>query len=97
MTPPRTRSTVLRLAAGDGCARLLRDDVGRGALLLERLGPLAPRARGCRLAQRHEILVAAAKRIWRPAPDSGLPTGAAKARWLAEFIAAMWEELDRPC
>jgi streptomycin 6-kinase len=26
-----------------------------------------------------------------------LPTGAAKARWLAEFIAAMWEELDRPC
>src|SRR5262249_61796226 len=33
----------------------------------------------------------------RPAPDSGLPTGAAKARSLAGFIAAMWEELDRPC
>ena len=30
--------TVLRLAGGDGCARLLRDDAARGALLLERLG-----------------------------------------------------------
>ncbi len=89
-------ATVLRLAAGEGCPRLLRDDVGRGALLLERLGrslfELGLPTRG-----RHEILVAAAARIWRPAPDSGLPTGAAKARWLAEFITAMWEELDRPC
>ncbi len=30
--------TVLRLADGDGCARLLRDDIVRSALLLERLG-----------------------------------------------------------
>ena len=30
--------TVLRLAAGEGCPRLLRDDASRGALLLERLG-----------------------------------------------------------
>jgi streptomycin 6-kinase len=49
------------------------------------------------ILRRHEILVSAARRIWRPAPDSGLPTGAAKARWLGKFIAAMWEELDRPC
>jgi streptomycin 6-kinase len=47
--------------------------------------------------RRHDILVAAARRIWRPAPESGLPTGAAKARWLARFITSMWEELDRPC
>jgi streptomycin 6-kinase len=26
-----------------------------------------------------------------------LPTGAVKAGWLADFIARMWEELDRPC
>jgi streptomycin 6-kinase len=75
---------------------VLREDVARGALLLERLGrslhELALPAE-----QRHEILVAAAARIWRPAPESGLPTGADKARWLAEFIASMWEELDRPC
>jgi streptomycin 6-kinase len=43
------------------------------------------------------ILVAAAARIWRPAPECGLPSGAAKALWLSEFIARLWEELDRPC
>src|SRR3954468_13443678 len=89
-------ATVLRLAGGDGCPRLLRDDVARGALLLERLGrPLHELRLPTR--PRHEILVTAATRISRPASDSGLPTGAAKARWLAEFITSMWEELDRPC
>ena len=89
-------ATALRLAAGEGCPRLLRDDVGRGALLLERLGRSLHELR-LPSRRRHEILIAAAKRIWRPALDAGLPTGAAKARWLAEFITSMWEELDRPC
>jgi streptomycin 6-kinase len=89
-------ATVLRLAAGEGCPRLLRDDVGRGALLLERLGRSLFEL-GLPTRRRHEILVAAAARVWRPAPDAGLPTGAAKAHRLAEFITAMWQELDRPC
>jgi streptomycin 6-kinase len=89
-------ATALRLAAGEGCPRLLREDVERGALLLERLGR-ALYELGLPLRRRHEILVQAASRIWRPAAESGLPTGAAKARRLAEFITEMWEELDRPC
>ncbi len=89
-------ATVLKLAAGDGCPRLLREDVSRGALLLERLGGSLHEL-GLPTRERHEILVAASQRIWRRAPDSGLPTGAVKARWLAGFIAATWEELDRPC
>lgn len=89
-------ATVLRLADGDGCPRLLREDISRGALLLERLGrPL--HQLGVPVERRHEILAHAAARIWRPAADCGLPTGAEKAEWLAEFIAGMWEELDRPC
>ena len=32
-------ATVLRLADGDGCVRLLDADIDRRALLLERLGP----------------------------------------------------------
>ena len=89
-------ATVLRLAAGDGCAELLRSDVSRGALLLERLGrPL--RELGLPLGRRHEILVTAAERLWRPAPDAALPTGAEKAVWLAEFVVEMWEETGRPC
>lgn len=99
---PRSRSaaaneaTVLRLAGGEGCARLLREDIARGALLLERLGRSLHELR-LPANRRHEILVSAAARIWRPAAECGLPTGADKARWLAEFIATMWEELDRPC
>jgi streptomycin 6-kinase len=87
---------VLRLAAGDGCVRLLQEDVARGALLLERLGrPLSEL--DLPLRSRHEILVSTAKRLWRPAADSGLPTGVWKAQWLSDFVATMWEELDRPC
>src|ERR1700759_5602702 len=52
---------------------------------------------GLPLARRLEILCATAARIWRSAPDCGLPTGADKARWLADFIVTSWEELDRPC
>jgi streptomycin 6-kinase len=88
--------TALRLAGGDGCVQLLRADAGAGALLLERLGP-SLHDLGLPIEQRHEILVATAQRVWRPAPDCGLPSGAAKGRWLAERIPAQWEELDRPC
>jgi streptomycin 6-kinase len=92
----RHEITVLRLVQGEGCARLLRADEVRGALLLERLGPslheIAPPLRA-----RHEILCAAAARVWRPAPGCGLPTGADKGRWLADFILTVWAELDRPC
>jgi streptomycin 6-kinase len=87
---------VLRLTNGEGCALLLHDDPDRGALLLERLGrPLSEL--GLPARARHEILVAAASRVWRPAHDSGLPTGADKARRLAEFVERMWEETGRPC
>jgi streptomycin 6-kinase len=92
----RHEITVLRLAGGQGCAELLRADEGRGAMLLERLGPSMYRL-GLPLQQRHHLLTMAASRIWRPAPDAGLPTGAEKGRWLIDFITSTWEALDRPC
>ncbi len=88
--------TTLRLTGGSGCAQLLRADAGRGALLLERLGPSLHEL-GLPLADRQEILCAAAQQVWRRAPGCGLPTGAQKGRWLIEFITATWAELDRPC
>jgi streptomycin 6-kinase len=88
--------TVLRLADGDGCVRLLRHDEDRGALLLERLGPSMYEL-GVPYRRRLEILADLARRVWRPAPDSDLPTGAAKGRWLAEYVVTLWESLDRPC
>lgn len=88
--------TVLRLARGDGCARLLRADAARGALLLERLGRSLHQLK-LPLARRHEILCSTAAKIWRPAAGCGLPTGADKGRQLSGFITATWEELGRPC
>lgn len=88
--------TVLRLADGDGCVRLLRHDDESGAMLLERLGPSMYRV-GLPIEQRHEILCRVAMRLWRPAPDSGLPTGATKAAGLAEYVQESWDRLGRPC
>lgn len=84
------------VAAGEGCARLLEADESIGALLLERLGPPLHDLQLPYL-QRQVILAAAAAKVWRPAPDAGLPTGSDKGRWLGEFIAAKWEELSHPC
>jgi len=88
--------TVLRLADGEGCVQLLRHDDESGAMLLERLGPSMYRF-GLPIEQRHEILCRVAMRLWRPAPDSGLPTGADKAARLAGYVEASWDRLDRPC
>ncbi len=47
--------------------------------------------------QRHEILCATAARVWRAAPECGLPTGADKGGGLIDFITTLFEELDHPC
>ncbi len=88
--------TVLRLVNGDGCVRLLRSDPDRGALLLERLGRSLDQL-GLPIGRRHEILAATARRVWRPAAECDLPTGAEKGRWLIDFITATWTELGHPC
>ena len=89
-------ATVLRLAAGDGCPILYLDDPARGALLMERLGP-SMFALGLPYEQGLPALCDAAARIWRPAHDVDLPSGADKAAWLSAFIAMEWSELDEPC
>lgn len=88
--------TVLRLTGGDGCVALLRHDVERGALLVERLGPSLFDL-GLPLGRRLEILCDTAARVWRPAAGCGLPTGADKGRWLVDFITRTWDQVGRPC
>lgn len=89
-------ATVLRFADGEGCPTLYRDDPSRGALLMEQLGP-SMFALALPYEQRLPALCDAAATIWRPIPDSGLPTTAAKAAWLIEFVTTKWDALDRPC
>jgi streptomycin 6-kinase len=66
----RSEITFLELAGGRGCVSLLRADLGRSALLLERLGPSMSDLR-LPLAQRHEALCAAAAKIWRTSAGAG--------------------------
>ena len=94
-------AAVLRLADGVGCARLLDEAPEHGALLLERLGPSLYRF-GLSARARHTILADTATRLWRPLPadvvdDLALPSGAAKARWLVDYVTGEWERLGRPC
>ena len=92
----RHEITALRLAGGEGCAQLYQADEGAAAMLIERLGRMLADL-DIALEQRLRIMCDAAARVWRPAPDSGLPTGAAKGRWLVDYITRTWEEAGRPC
>lgn len=92
---PEQEIKFLRLVNGEGCAQLIRADEDRGAMLLERLGQ--PMGEDVPIERRHDLLCAAAERIWRPAPEAGFMSGAAKGHWLVDFIKVGWERLDRPC
>jgi streptomycin 6-kinase len=90
-------ATALRLANGDGCASLLRDDLDRGALLLERLGAalydVVPDP-----TTRHDMMCDILARLWRPvSPDLGLPTGADKALEYSDLLPRLWEETGYAC
>jgi streptomycin 6-kinase len=89
--------TAHRLAAGRGCATLLAEDRSASAMLLERLGPNLA-ALGYGVPHILDAVADTLREFWRPIPeDSGLPTGAEKAAWLADFIVTTWEQLDHPC
>ena len=93
---------TLRMADGDPYVALLRFDPSRQAMLLERLGEPLGRL-GWPVPQQLDALVNTVARGWRPIPAAtlpdpdALPDGAAKARWLADFVVSGWEELSRPC
>ena len=87
---------TLAAAEGRGYARLLQYDEERGATLQERLGPSLGDS-GLPVPIQMEILCATLRRAWKVPAPAGLQTGAEKARWLSEFIAATWEETNRPC
>lgn len=92
----RREGAVLDRIGGRGCVELRRCDLDRGALLLERLGPSMADL-GLAHGLRTDILCDLAARLWTSPSGLDVATGAEKARDLASFIEATWEELDRPC
>ena len=93
----RHEATVLRLADGEGCAKLLGEDLGRRAILLEHLGaPMYDIVADP--FSRHDLLCEVAIRLWRSiSPDVDLPTGAKLAEQYADWLPRLWEQGGRPC
>lgn len=90
-------ATVLRLADGHGCVRLLDADIARRAILLELLGP-SMYDLGIPRQQRHELLLDAVRHMWRPVdPSVRLQSGAERARWTIERLEQVWEQSHRAC
>ena len=88
---------TLEFAGGRGYAILLRHDVVRNALLLERLGPRLS-SQGLPVEAQMGAICATLREAWVPVPaEFLLPTGADKAASLAGFIGTAWAELDHPC
>ena len=81
------RIAVLQAADGCGYARLLRHDVDRRAMLLERLEPFAAT---------FEDVQRALADAWRVETDYPLRTAADKAQELARFIEEYWQHFGRP-
>jgi streptomycin 6-kinase len=94
--------TVLRMAGGRGCVRLLRYDEAHDALLLEALGPPLDQL-GLPTTRRHEIMCDTLTQFWRGSRGTtglatlGLPSGADKAGWLAGHITELVADLDGAC
>jgi streptomycin 6-kinase len=87
---------TLLLADGRGYVRLHRHDVGRQAMLLERLGaPLAEL--GVPVRTQIGIICDTLRRSWEVPADPRFLSGSEKAGSLAEFIATAWAECDQPC
>jgi streptomycin 6-kinase len=92
----RDEITTLKLVNGEGCARLVDHDAALGALLVERLGR-SLRHLDLPIGRRHEILCDVVQRVWRPAPNCGLPSGRLRAERQMKSIRTLWDELDHPC
>jgi streptomycin 6-kinase len=85
------------LAAGPGMVEVLRSDVGRRAVLLERLGrPLSEL--GLPVEEQVDVIAAALARVWRRLPaNAPFERGADKAAALVTFVEDLWGELGQPC
>ncbi len=87
---------ALAAANGHGYVRLINYDEERHAMLQERLGS-SLRDMRLPIQVQLEIVCVTLRHAWEAPAPAGLPTGAEKAQWLADFIVATWDELGQPC
>ncbi len=90
-------SHILRAANGRGYVRLLRHDPASGAMLLERLGQQLVQM-NLPIERQIEIICATLREAWcRPPAGLRIPTGAAKADTMANYIRSVCQKLGNPC
>src|SRR4051794_15596477 len=89
---------TLQRAQGRGYVRLLAHDSGRGAMLLEALGPSIDRT-GLTPEEQLTTLCHLLTQAWDvPRPRTGpMAVAMDKAISLAALVARLWERLDEPC
>ncbi len=86
-----------QLAAGEGCVEMLASHGSVPAMLLERLGSNLDQL-AMPVDEICTTIVDALEQFWRPVVEQcALPSGAAQAVSLGEFIESTWEQLQRPC
>ncbi|MBR5545585.1 MAG: hypothetical protein IKU70_01175 [Clostridia bacterium] len=87
---------ALRSADGKGYCRLYADDIGRRAVLLERLGPRLSQS-GLPPEKQMEILCKAMQEIWQSPVDPVHQKDAQnKHSGFSSFIKSAWSELNPP-
>jgi len=97
LDPSHRELRTLLAANGRGYVQVLRHNAGRGAMLLERLGPQLHQL-GLPLDAQIEIICATLRDAWRPLPEGlQLMSGGEKASSLAAFIETTWAALGKPC
>jgi streptomycin 6-kinase len=87
---------ALRRADGRGYARLLREDLGRRAILLEALGPSLDES-GLPPERQLVILADTLTLAWQDPAGRTPASGEDKASGLYALISELWPALDRPC
>lgn len=92
-----TEARILQRAKGRGYVKFISVSREHNALLTERLGARLADS-GLTTDQQICVICQTLRESWQSLADPGqLTSGFDKAGWLADFIARMWEELDRPC
>jgi streptomycin 6-kinase len=81
---------------GPGYVRLIAHDIGRRALLMEKLGRSLG-ASDLAVETRLDAIVSTLRRAWVPADHHPLPTLETKGVWLADFIERTWNDTGQPC
>lgn len=88
---------TLKIADGNGCAKLYAYDSERKACLLERLGKPINQLKYS-VYEQIQIICGTLQKVWEtPFVNDRLPSGKDSVVWFRQFIGETWKKLNYPC